>query len=243
MRIRTQQKARAFTLIELLVVIAIIAILAAILFPVFAKAREAARATACKSNLKQLATGISMYVQDYDETMPFNYHYVTGGAQLYWWEDDIQPYVKNTNLLLCPSKGPHVAWTGSRPTGMGNLVSDYKAYTIVNWPVNPWMTNANSTNLQGAPMVSCGTGGGCAGKAIASAEDVAGTMLLVDSRIGEIWNYAVVDACVNAGMSGCLPPAANEPRHNDGFNAAYLDGHVKFVKQSKPGEWTTKSGD
>ena len=60
-----------FTLIELLVVIAIIAILAAILFPVFAQAREKARQTSCLSNAKQLGLGISMYVQDYDETMPF----------------------------------------------------------------------------------------------------------------------------------------------------------------------------
>src|SRR5262245_4886160 len=110
-----------FTLIELLVVIAIIAILAAILFPVFAKAREQARAASCKSNLKQIANGWMMYVQDYDERTPLN-----------WWSDDpcsgpagpfpqqprggqpimfarIQPYVKNRRVLICPSD--------SRPTG------------------------------------------------------------------------------------------------------------------------------
>src|SRR5438270_13311006 len=64
------RRQRAFTLIELLVVIAIIAILAAILFPVFAQAREAARQTTCLSNLKQLGTGLTMYAQDHDETLP-----------------------------------------------------------------------------------------------------------------------------------------------------------------------------
>jgi len=87
---------RAFTLIELLVVIAIIAILAAILFPVFAKAREAARATACKNNLKQIGTGIMMYVQDYDELY-------MGRSFAGHWGIAIQPYVKNTQLFRCPS--------------------------------------------------------------------------------------------------------------------------------------------
>jgi prepilin-type N-terminal cleavage/methylation domain-containing protein len=71
-------KRQAFTLIELLVVIAIIAILAAILFPVFAQAREKARATACLSNMKQLALGLQMYAQDYDEVFPGSYFYPNG---------------------------------------------------------------------------------------------------------------------------------------------------------------------
>src|SRR5207248_7660664 len=108
-----------FTLIELLVVIAIIAILAAILFPVFAKARESARSTSCKSNLNQIGKAWMMYVQDYDEKTPLN-----------WWSDTpcapndtggagrgaqpimfarIQPYVKNRRVMICPSDG--------RPTG------------------------------------------------------------------------------------------------------------------------------
>lgn len=89
---------RAFTLIELLVVIAIIAILAAILFPVFAKAREAARATSCRSNEKQIATGMAMYVQDYDETYPGR----SAGSGGHWGYA-IMPYVKNFDLFMCPS--------------------------------------------------------------------------------------------------------------------------------------------
>ena len=91
---------RAFTLIELLVVIAIIAILAAILFPVFAQAREKARQTACLSNTKQLALGVYMYAQDYDETLPVaGYNAQCRGR----WQWQIFPYVKNEQVFTCPN--------------------------------------------------------------------------------------------------------------------------------------------
>jgi prepilin-type N-terminal cleavage/methylation domain-containing protein len=104
---------RGFTLIELLVVIAIIAILAAILFPVFAKAREKARQTSCLSNLKQLALASLMYAQDYDEMMPGQYG--TEGDPTPWsnWDDPVNcpggwrikilPYIKNAQIYQCPS--------------------------------------------------------------------------------------------------------------------------------------------
>lgn len=97
-------KARGFTLIELLVVIAIIAILAAILFPVFARARESARASSCRSNLKQLGTGFMMYIQDNDEKLPRiwtgNNDIRTGIVN---WGSAIFPYVKNRQVYGCPS--------------------------------------------------------------------------------------------------------------------------------------------
>jgi prepilin-type N-terminal cleavage/methylation domain-containing protein/prepilin-type processing-associated H-X9-DG protein len=98
----------AFTLIELLVVIAIIAILAAILFPVFAQAREAARKTTCLSNLRQLGTGLMMYAQDFDETLPASSFAAVPGQSINSirnpkWADVIQPYVKNDQLFTCPS--------------------------------------------------------------------------------------------------------------------------------------------
>src|SRR3982750_3360923 len=83
-----------FTLIELLVVIAIIAILAAILFPVFAQAREKARQTACMSNVKQIGTALTMYVQDYEETMPRAFSGGTAASPGRDWSTDLIPYIK-----------------------------------------------------------------------------------------------------------------------------------------------------
>ena len=91
---------RAFTLIELLVVIAIIAILAAILFPVFARAREQARKSSCLSNLKQMGLATQMYVQDYDETLP---RYSVATSPTAYWPNLIDPYVKNRQIWFCPS--------------------------------------------------------------------------------------------------------------------------------------------
>src|ERR1043165_4531756 len=100
---------RGFTLIELLVVIAIIAILAAILFPVFAQAREKARGISCVSNMKQLGTACAMYMQDYDErVLPRYAACPNGGAAPFpneprLWTNTIQPYIKNQQIMVCPS--------------------------------------------------------------------------------------------------------------------------------------------
>ena len=99
---------RGFTLIELLVVIAIIAILAAILFPVFAKAREKARQSSCASNMKQIALGIMQYCQDYDEKF-FNHcgmprvGNTSDGFPEHCWPYCVAPYIKNTQVFMCPS--------------------------------------------------------------------------------------------------------------------------------------------
>jgi prepilin-type N-terminal cleavage/methylation domain-containing protein len=107
MRITTTRKfpgVRAFTLIELLVVVAIIAILAAILFPVFAQARERARHVSCLSNARQLGSALTLYLQDYDETLPPSSNYaVAADAPERLWTRIIQPYIQNTGIFVCPS--------------------------------------------------------------------------------------------------------------------------------------------
>jgi prepilin-type N-terminal cleavage/methylation domain-containing protein/prepilin-type processing-associated H-X9-DG protein len=108
--VSVRRRQGGFTLIELLVVIAIIAILAAILFPVFAQAREKARSSSCLSNQKQIALAFSMYAQDYDETycpyLDANSTVGTGPGGQAWWEDMVRPYIKSGNvggILTCPS--------------------------------------------------------------------------------------------------------------------------------------------
>src|SRR5688572_2091661 len=112
-----------FTLIELLVVIAIIAILAAILFPVFAQARERARMSACVSNMKQIGTSLMMYASDYDETLP-HIRFACSGARCYVWKNAIRPYLKTLEVLACPSNpfGKTQAGKFSDPAqpGIGN---------------------------------------------------------------------------------------------------------------------------
>lgn len=99
---RVPARRGAFTLIEILVVIAIIAILAAILFPVFARARENARRSSCQSNLKQLTLAVVQYTQDYDERFPLGL-WVDGVGNHHTALDNIQPYLKSTQVGICPS--------------------------------------------------------------------------------------------------------------------------------------------
>ena len=129
---------KGFTLIELLVVIAIIAILAAILFPVFAQAREKARQTGCLSNVKQIGLGVQMYLQDYDEYVPRNAFAdpprVAEGAHFTncsspRWMDVMQPYVKNTQLHNCPSD-PFAPISGTLPDGQAHTLGPNRPYVF-----------------------------------------------------------------------------------------------------------------
>jgi prepilin-type N-terminal cleavage/methylation domain-containing protein/prepilin-type processing-associated H-X9-DG protein len=117
-------RARGFTLIELLVVIAIIAILAAILFPVFAQARESARSTSCLSNMKQLGLALRMYSQDFDETYPNVRLWadpVSGDLNKgLCWKNVVIPYIKNKDIFRCPSNRYSLGTAGNKTTGVNN---------------------------------------------------------------------------------------------------------------------------
>lgn len=141
---RESQHRRAFTLIELLVVISIIALLAAILFPVFSRARDNARRSSCQSNLKQIGLGLLQYTQDYDETMTRSHYVSFGGGGSNWyegslhpdttsvdasgnqkrkyhWMDAVYPYVKNLQIFVCPSATPKSIVPGSVNTGYDSV--------------------------------------------------------------------------------------------------------------------------
>jgi prepilin-type N-terminal cleavage/methylation domain-containing protein len=129
-----RRRASGFTLIELLVVIAIIAILAAILFPVFAQAREKARASACLSNFRQLGMGMNLYLQDWDERLPRNRFLRISGddclptSQLVTWKSALNPYIKSYDFWKCPSNP-------FRDTPTEDVDKSIKVSYGVNWHV------------------------------------------------------------------------------------------------------------
>ncbi len=221
------KRAYGFTLIELLVVIAIIAILAAILFPVFARAREKARQTSCLSNVKQLGLADLMYAQDYDERFVRYYQYMPYPTALYWWGDLLQPYVSNRQILECPSS----AWsyTYGRPLGLPNpLVCSYAlpGISVSDAGVSCTMLPSNKMAL---------------------VQDPAGTIMICESTTSEIYTGGSLSFTI-AGPNGVTDLATGSYRrvaktHNDGFNVCFADGHAKWLKNSTPGMWTSTSGD
>jgi prepilin-type N-terminal cleavage/methylation domain-containing protein/prepilin-type processing-associated H-X9-DG protein len=200
-------KNRAFTLIELLVVIAIIAILAAMLFPVFARARESARRTTCSSNLRQIGQGIMMYAQDYDETFPvanFNdmvYGYPPqthrdGSGRPVALADLLQPYTKNRGIFFCPTMR-------AQPDRAQVYPTDYNYLCVHGWSLLPGFEDFNN-DLQGVcshPLAAIGR--------------TAEKPMVVCDGLGEHVGETTADVYANGRLGA--------------QNICYVDGHVKLT--------------
>ncbi|MEO7718839.1 MAG: DUF1559 domain-containing protein [Capsulimonas sp.] len=234
---------KGFTLIELLVVIAIIAILAAILFPVFAKAREKARQISCASNMKQLALGLIQYNQDNDESMPTT-NIIWGGG----WTGEIYPYIKSKGVYACPDDSTNPLSTEGGATPLATRVS----YGLNANVLSPYVDNAQN-GYQGNYFGRAGS------TALAAQTAPASTVLLFELQGQQ--NVDVTDpretaSAIGVGASGtggcgsgidayyCRAKYAtgkidsydipnwsgNLGVHTDGANYAALDGHVKWLK-------------
>lgn len=240
-------RAKAFTLIELLVVIAIIAILAAILFPVFARARENARRSACQSNLKQIGIAIAQYTQDYDERLPMAYNRASNiaGTGLNVWVGQIQPYIgtKTTGfrpdplIFLCPSDGVESITAGDKR----------RTYAM---PVQ----NSNGGSFIGGLLDSTSTYS--IGRSLAEVPAPATTLIVAENP--DPYNRMTYEDAVRVGN-----PLEQQRVHNttnpvqilhfDGWNYLFVDGHVKWLRPENTigtgsmtapnGYWTVADND
>ncbi|HHX41849.1 MAG TPA: DUF1559 domain-containing protein, partial [Armatimonadetes bacterium] len=175
----------------------------------------------CQSNLKQIGTGILMYAQDYDEVLPPSYLYLDSAkTQLAWWEDLLQPYVKNYNVMACPSDSDGV-YANLRPAGTANpLKFSYAA-------------NGHGGGSGIPPMGGAGTS--CS---LSQIQTVSNLILIGETRStstggGKEWwsrdGHADAWAADGVGMV--------DRRHSSGSNWLFADGHVKFLKKTERSMW------
>lgn len=237
----TNTKRTAFTLIELLVVIAIIVVLAAILFPVFARARENARRTSCLSNLKQIGLGVMMYVQDYDEAYPPDYNGDNPSAgRLKFWMGMVSPYISGTTIssaaqvMYCPS----FKWGQDSPHTLGE---SYRAggYAVNVFTIKRLYPTSSHSYLRDPLKLS----------AVISP---ASTYMIMDGGYYTLSaKHAITPEAAHSylpGMgeiggdcnttTGSSTPASSDyhasdcenGRHFGGVNMVFADGHVKWLK-------------
>jgi prepilin-type N-terminal cleavage/methylation domain-containing protein/prepilin-type processing-associated H-X9-DG protein len=218
---------RGFTLIELLVVIAIIAILAAILFPVFARAREKARQASCLSNIKELTLGLLMYVGDFDEKFPMcrypdNTYFpspIDGVSCTFSWPQLAYPYLKNAQILECPSDDR------ARPNYSNGSTTNMSRYS---YGRNYGYFNGDKSSLVAGNI------------RLAQVLEPAATILLGEAdncnRCGPRtanWPAGGGSVSVDELMGGYL-----DPRHNGGMDFSFFDGHAKWSKLGgTPARW------
>ena len=243
---------KAFTLIELLVVIAIIAILAAILFPVFAQAREKARQTTCLSNCKQIVLGITMYVNDYDETFPRNDDCIAPAripyqpnavgcsgpygqrVNHYKWQYWIYPYVKNIGIFFCPSRPyDRTAWERDAEIYDGG----YALALHITGALNTWNRSGAAQQIRNSFL------GGTMAGVLRPSE----TMILMEDKFPGTRHY-VFGAQPNQtaypmahrhlwdmliygqGTQRRSTPDPKVAPHTEGMIITYVDGHAKWMK-------------
>jgi prepilin-type N-terminal cleavage/methylation domain-containing protein/prepilin-type processing-associated H-X9-DG protein len=211
-------KRKAFTLIELLVVIAIISILAAILFPVFARARENARRTACLSNMKQIGLAAMQYSQDYDEKL-VSYRLAADGGGWKGWQVMLMPYTKSTQLWVCPSASKlSTCGTGHDPTFVSTTSSSGSGSYGYNY--NYLGSEINIVSLAAVSKAS---------ETVMVAENSGALGLGVVYR-PTLWNTSASASCGSAGTYG----DQNAQWHfGDGTNVVFVDGHAKWMKYSQ----------
>ncbi len=197
----------AFTLIELLVVIAIIAILAAILFPVFAQAREKARQSACLSNMRQMGIAVNMYLQDYDERFPLDSH--TGTNAPWVWLNTLEPYTRTKLLYRCPSD-PSVNWTTPLP-GLRNV-------RRTSYGTNYWML----------PKFDDCTGY----NSLASIRNPSRTIYIAEMRENTTGDHYHPAMWVWPNNCGFYQPQDELAMtwHSGGTNYTFVDGHARWYR-------------
>jgi prepilin-type N-terminal cleavage/methylation domain-containing protein/prepilin-type processing-associated H-X9-DG protein len=219
-----------FTLLELLVVIAIIAILAAILFPVFAQAREKARQATCLSNCKQIGMGIMLYAQDYEEAYPLYAHYPK--HDLLWFEV-IQPYIKSVDLFLCPDvglrqTGPQYGWDGYG-VNYEHVIMYGPGWT---WTQEPGTQGPAREARLGRPAETIMVADAQGETGWAKGWGWGAVYCTVDLPNGVFW-YADVGLDKTWGLSD---------RHRGGGNYVFADGHAKWMQRDTVIHWSKEPG-
>ena len=199
------RKFSGFTLIELLVVIAIIAILAAILFPVFARARENARRSSCQSNLKQIGLGMMQYVQDYDGFYPYVRILSTPKRN---WGQSIHPYIKSTQLFRCPSNPQN-----DYGNGMGSNGPDYP-FAPASYSMNERMGSVSFPTTT-APLHESGLEKSAQKIIVAESSS---TLPTAPTPLYAYWNWTT--EWTTYGFAGHLGTS----------NYLFFDGHVKSMR-------------